>query len=79
MVKKIGACSNNIEHGQNIFELADGIGSSKGQIISKGLFGTLEFFQKMNVEAILCTENCPNVRFLEESRRPKVLSKLTDL
>ena len=44
---------------------------TKGQLISKGLFGLLEFFQKTNVGAILCTENCPNVRFLEESRRPK--------
>ena len=44
---------------------------TKGQLMSKGLFGILEFFQKTNVGAILCTENCPNVRFLEESRRPK--------
>ena len=28
MVKKICSCSKNIEHGQNIFELADGIGST---------------------------------------------------
>ena len=28
MVKKICACSKNIEHGQNIFEQADGIGIS---------------------------------------------------
>ena len=26
MVKKICSCSKNIERGQNIFELADGIG-----------------------------------------------------
>ena len=32
MVKKIGACSNNIEHGQNIFELADGIGIKNNKI-----------------------------------------------
>ena len=28
MVKKICSCSKNIEHGQNIFELADGIGNN---------------------------------------------------
>ena len=28
MVKKISSCSKNIEHGQNIFELADGISNS---------------------------------------------------
>ena len=31
----------------------------------------LGFFKKSNAGAILCTENCPSVHFLEESRTPK--------
>ena len=42
---------------------------SKGQIILKGLFGILKFSQKTN----------KRIRFLENSRIPKVLSKLSDL
>ena len=41
----------------------------KGQKISKKIFCPI-FFQKTNTGAILCTENCPSVRFLEESRTP---------
>ena len=40
---------------------------TKGQKISKKIYFP-GFFQKTNAGAILCTENCPSVRFLEESR-----------
>ena len=43
---------------------------SKGQLISKGLFDILKFIQKWSLGQ-MCTEKCPNVPFLEESRRPK--------
>ena len=45
---------------------------SKGQIISKGLFGVLKFSQNMN-------EQIRSFDFWENSRIPKVLSKLSDL
>ena len=41
---------------------------TKGQKISKKKSCCPGFFQKPNAGAILCSENCPSVRFLEESR-----------
>ena len=42
---------------------------AKGQKISKKICCP-GFFQKTNAGAILCIENCPSVRFLDESRMP---------
>ena len=49
--------------------------TTKGQIISKGLIGVLEFSKKTN--EVVKTNLF--IVFLENSRIPKVLSKLSDL
>ena len=53
----------------------------KGQIISKGLFGVLEFSQKNDrtSEFVVVEETNSFVCFWENSRIPKVLSKICDL
>ena len=62
-----------------VFQIFTSWCTRKGQIISKGLFGVLEFSKKTN-ERIRCSSKNEFVRsFFLNSRVPKVLSKLSDL
>ena len=55
----------------------------KGQIISKGLFGILGFFQKTNKQICFITvrekKRIRSFVFWKNLRLPKVVSKLADL
>ena len=54
--------------------------TSKGQIISKGLFGALKFSQKTNKQIRRSSKNeFVRLFFWENLRIPKVVSKLSDL
>ena len=61
----------------------DATETGKGQIISKALFGNLEFSQKRNERIRRSSKNefigIHSFVFWENSRIPKVLSKLSDL
>ena len=65
---------------ENELDEVSGSPYPKGQIILKGLFGIVEFSQKTNERIRRSSKNefvCSF--FWENSRIPKVLSKLSDL